>query len=295
MRVVSLVALALAVALAGSAAAQEATPESGVVAASHVPAHLLAGTCSEPAQGLAALHDAAYGLPVTEIPASPDDLQALYVGSTAANAGMVSVTHVDQPLDHLADGDHAIDVHSGLDGEEMATRIVCGEIGGFRAGGDVVFGLMEANGSRYSGTAWLHDNGDDSTTVTLFLVSGLASQAGAGAPAATPNAIARAEPLAPLPPVVEVTGVVVEDAAFAARQLTLHEGVPTVMHVVNADDGDYRFRIEDLVATTDLPANQLTVIEFTTPSLGTFDAQLLNASGDVIDAIPIRVVSVSAT
>jgi hypothetical protein len=36
-------------------------------------------------------------------------------------------------------------------------------------GSDLALGLGELNGSGYSGVAWLHDNGDGTTTVTVFL------------------------------------------------------------------------------------------------------------------------------
>ncbi len=57
----------------------------------------------------------------------------------------------------------------------MADCLVCGAVGGTLSSGgnDVFIGLAEANESGYAGTAWLHANANDTTTVTVFLVKGL--------------------------------------------------------------------------------------------------------------------------
>src|SRR5262249_37713045 len=48
----------------------------------------------------------------------------------------------------------------------------------------LVIGLGELNGSGYSGVAWLHDNGDGSTTVSVFLTE---KEGEGAAPAASPE------------------------------------------------------------------------------------------------------------
>jgi hypothetical protein len=77
--------------------------------------------------------------------------------------------------------------------------------------------------------------------------------------------------------------------------LTLIEGVPTVLHLVNADERDYLFRIDDLVAAREVPANALSVVEFTTPSAGERQAQLLDLETEaVLATIPVTVGVVEA-
>jgi hypothetical protein len=294
MRVFRVAAIVLVALIAGSAAgaAQEATPQTGFDPLAIFPAHIHAGTCADPGEIAFPLADGGFGLPAPVANGTPSAVSARYVGPDDANAAIVSVTTVDAPLDGLVSDGYVIDADTAGTGSETETRIVCGAIGGFLAGDDLVFGLQEANASRYHGAAWLHANGDDTTTVTLFLVSELGSAAGGqmGAATAVPETVAEAEPLAPLPSTVEVTGVVIVDGTFAADELNLVEDVPTVLHVVNGDDRDYRFRIDDLVATTPLPANQLTVIELTTPSAGTFTGQLLVADDDTeVDSLPVTV------
>jgi hypothetical protein len=93
-----------------------------------------------------------------------------------------------------------------------------------------------------------------------------------------------------VPAPIEVTGVVVADGAFALDELRLREGVPTILHVANADDRPYRLRIGALVTTTPLPADAVTTIEFTTPTDAAYEGQLLAAEGDrALDAVRVVV------
>ena len=291
MLILRLVSLALITLFTGGipVLAQEATPESGFDPAGRFPAHIHAGTCEEPGEIVWELAEGGFGLPMPFEIETPSTVSATYVGPDAANPAIVSVTTLDATIRELVADSHVIDAHTAAEDVEAATRIACGPIGGFLADDDLVFGLQEENGSRYGGTGWLHANGDDTTTVTLFLVSELGN--GADTTMDVPEAVAEAEPVAPLPPVFETTGLVVEGGVFAADQLTLVEDVPTVLHLVNTDDQTYHFRINDLVATTVLPANELTVIEFTTPSGGVFAGQLLTLDDAAeLDVLPVTVV-----
>jgi hypothetical protein len=300
------VALALVALSAASlsVASQEATPETGFDPVARFPAHVLAGTCAEPGEVVYTLAEGGFGLPLP-VDADPDSVAAAYVGPNEANPAIVSVTALDAALTAVVAGGHVIDAHRAGGGNEVESRLVCGAVGGFLSGDDLVFGLQEANDSGYRGTAWLHDNGDETTTVTLFLVSAFGAPGAAGVgeagpsdaaeAAAVPEAVAEAEPLTPLPPAVETTGLVVENGDFAAEGLTLIEGVPTVLHLVNADERDYLFRIDDLVAAREVPANALSVVEFTTPSAGERQAQLLDLETEaVLATIPVTVGVVEA-
>lgn len=294
MRIPQFAVFGLAALIAGSlpVAAQDATPAAGFDPVARFPAHILAGGCGEPEEVLFDLAEGGFGLPAPIASATPA-ATARYVGPDAASPAIVSVTTLDSPLTELAAGGHAIDAHTAGAGDDAETRIVCGPVGGFLSGNDLVFGLPEAGGSGYTGIAWLHDNGDDTTTVSLFLSSG-PPRGGEGAPAANdaagtlPEAVAAAEPLVPLPSALDVTGAVIENQHFATEEIRLLAGIPSVMHIANGDDRAYRFRVVDLITTTALPAGELTVIELTTPTTGIHEGQLLAAdSDDVLDVVPV--------
>ncbi|MCO5220854.1 MAG: cupredoxin family copper-binding protein [Thermomicrobiales bacterium] len=80
----------------------------------------------------------------------------------------VSVTTVSSPLSDLLSSPYAINVHKSAD--EIGTYIACGVIGGTMMGpSDLAIALGERNDSGASGIATLHDNGDGTTTVSVYL------------------------------------------------------------------------------------------------------------------------------
>jgi hypothetical protein len=89
------------------------------------------------------------------------------VGAASAIPVEVSVTTVQTDLNSLVSGQFAINVHESA--ANIGNYIACGDIGGMMMGSDLAMGLGELNGSGYSGVAWLHDNGDGTTTVYVFL------------------------------------------------------------------------------------------------------------------------------
>jgi hypothetical protein len=93
-------------------------------------------------------------------------------GSPAAIAAGQSTTVVEVALSEILAVEHAINVHLSYD--DPGTYVACGAIGGaVDADGNLFVGLMEQNDSGYSGIVWLHDNGDGTTSVTIFLSMGL--------------------------------------------------------------------------------------------------------------------------
>jgi uncharacterized cupredoxin-like copper-binding protein len=69
----------------------------------------------------------------------------------------------------LAAGQYAIDVRRSAD--DQGNRIACGEIGGTPiGGGDLAVALRDVSHSLESGIAYLHDNGNGTTTVTVMTV-----------------------------------------------------------------------------------------------------------------------------
>ena len=201
-RLVALVAMAalLAVSLGGNSRglAQDATPAAGPMMAMDAPhpAHVHSGTCDTLGAIVAPLADVQMVAPAGAM-ASPaaSPIAGGAGGATSAIPAAFSVTTLTDPPLALADllsADHAINVH--LSAEEIGVYIACGAIGGTPdEQGNLFIGLAELNGSGYSGTAWLHDNGDGTTTVTVFLAAGLSGTTGGGM--ATP-AVEEATPAA---------------------------------------------------------------------------------------------------
>jgi hypothetical protein len=89
------------------------------------------------------------------------------VGASSSVPFEASVTVVDVPLEQIANGQHAINVHRSA--EAIDTDIACGTIGGQIIGSLLVIGLRELNDSEKVGTAVL-DAMDDQTRVVLVLL-----------------------------------------------------------------------------------------------------------------------------
>ena len=119
------------------------------------PAHVHTGTC--PAPG-----DVVY--PLADVAAATGDA----VGSADAVPVDVSATTIEAPLADLVAEDYAIVVHESAD--NIGNYILCGDIGGMMMGeSDLAIGLGELNESGASGIATLHDNGDGTTLVNVFV------------------------------------------------------------------------------------------------------------------------------
>jgi hypothetical protein len=141
------------------------------------PAHIHDGSC-ETLGGIAfPLNDVAYsdmagggmamgGTPAADSTMSTPVAMGEMVGSTAAVPLEMSVTMVDVPLDQIADGRHAINVHKSA--EEIDVYIACGDIGGQMLGNMLVIGIGELNDSEEAGVAVLTEMGDQ-TQVAIFL------------------------------------------------------------------------------------------------------------------------------
>ena len=145
--------IACSLALLGSALAQ---------ADSSLPASIVAGTCAAPGAVTVPLAN-------TALPAAGDTTptaSGLAPGGAAVIPVQTSVTTVSMKLADLVDGAHAVMVAQS--GTQSAAAATCGNLGAQAGGGDVVVGLAAARGSRYSGIAWLHANGDQ-TQVTVFV------------------------------------------------------------------------------------------------------------------------------
>jgi plastocyanin len=131
-------------------------------AASH-PAHIHSGNCTELGDVVYPLSDVSESSLVNGTP-----IAGAVGGATDAVPVALSGTTVAAPLADLLASPFAINVHESA--ENIGNYIACGTIGGALIGtSDVAFGLSELNGSGYSGVATLHDNGDGTTAVSVYL------------------------------------------------------------------------------------------------------------------------------
>ncbi len=169
-----------AVALA-AAGIMSMTGLSGVTAQDAVPhpAHIHTGTCPTPGEVVAPLSDVGNQALNNGTPTAMD-----MVGQEDAILVLSSVTTVDLALSDILAGDHAVNVHKSPD--EMGVYVACGNIGGMMIGEtDLTFGISGLNDSNLNGVGSLHDNGDGTTTVYVYLT---AAADGDGTPVASPAA-----------------------------------------------------------------------------------------------------------
>lgn len=126
------------------------------------PAHIHSGTCAELGDVVFPLSNVSDDILVDGTPMAGEDM------GDDGNEVAWSVTTVGAPLADIVSGGHAINIHESA--ENIGNYIACGDIGGVMMGAsDLAIGLGELNGSGYSGVATLHDNGDGTTTVTVYL------------------------------------------------------------------------------------------------------------------------------
>lgn len=158
--IVTLIALAFAglISLGGT---------SGVIAqdAPTHPAHIHTGTCAALGDVVVPLSDVGANAMNNGTPMAMDQ-----VGSAEAIPVMSSVTTVDLALSDILAGEHAINIHESA--ENIGNYIACGDIGGTMIGStDILFGIRALNDSGLTGIGSLHDNGDGTTTVYVYLTA----------------------------------------------------------------------------------------------------------------------------
>lgn len=119
------------------------------------PSHVHDGSCPVPGDVIFPLADVA--IPDGEV-----------VGSGAAVPVDISVTTIESTLADLVAAPHAIVVHESA--ENIGNYILCGDIGGPMMGeSDLPIGLAQLNESGAAGVAWLTDNGDGTTDVSVLM------------------------------------------------------------------------------------------------------------------------------
>ena len=121
------------------------------------PSHIHAGACPAPGDVVAPLENTAA---VSGEATGPESAIPVEVGTST----------VEIPLADIVAGGHAIVVHH--DPEDMATYLVCGDIGGvIDESGSLAVGLGPVGESTRSGVGVLTDNGDGTTSVVVYLAN----------------------------------------------------------------------------------------------------------------------------
>lgn len=137
------------------------------------PAHIHSGTCG------AGLGDVVYPLSNVSVTAlvNGTPMAGATGGATDAIPVAISGTTVPTTLADLLASPYAINVHESA--ENIGNYIACGNIGGTMIGtSDLAIGLGELNESGYSGVATLHDNGDGTTAVSVYLTEAYSATGG---------------------------------------------------------------------------------------------------------------------
>lgn len=146
------------------------------------PAHIHSGTCGD------GLGDVVYPLSNVSETAlvNGTPIAGATGGATDAIPVAISGTTVPSTLADLLASPYAINIHESA--ENIGNYIACGNIGGTMIGtSDLAIGLGELNESGYSGVATLHDNGDGTTAVSVYLTEEYSEDMGTeGGEAATP-------------------------------------------------------------------------------------------------------------
>lgn len=155
---------------AGGASAQSAM-------APH-PAHIHSGSCPAPGDVLQPLADVSdqflHDATAMVSPAMGPTLSMIVEGS---------VTTVPMAYADLFAAPLSIVVHQSA--ADMGTYLVCGDIGGPEMGAtDIAIGLGPVGESPYSGIATIHDNGDSTVAVSVYITTHAMMEE----PAASPEA-----------------------------------------------------------------------------------------------------------
>lgn len=215
--------------LAGLLVQFGSSPASAQAMTSH-PAHIHTGLCPTPGNVVFPLTDVSSAMAMNGTPMAGSAM----MGAGSAIAVESSETTVKAALKDLADGNHSIVIHESM--ANIGNYLVCGDIGGMMMGpSDLAIGLGTLNNSGYTGVATLHDNGDGTTLVTLYLQSSATSRGPAATPAsagttAASNAVS-----------VDIKGYAFDPASLdvAVGTTVTWKNDDTVPHTVTGDGGTF--------------------------------------------------------
>jgi plastocyanin len=246
------------------------------------PAHIHSGTCGD------GLGDVVYPLSNVSEAAlvNGTPVAGATGGATDAIPVAISGTTVPSTLADLLASPYAINIHESA--ENIGNYIACGNIGGTMIGtSDLAIGLGELNESGYSGVATLHDNGDGTTAVSVYLTEAYSEDMGTGGEDATPAmemdmGTPPADESAQTSAGAQDVAVSIVNFAYDPSPLTVHVGDTVTWtnndgtaHTVTSSDGS--------IQSGTLQSGQSFSYTFTTA--GTFDYHCefhANMTGQVI-------------
>jgi hypothetical protein len=155
----------VALAVAGSALIACAASAATATPPPPHPADVVSGSCPDVGDIVVPLDDVSIMFSVDGTPTATQP-----VGAATAIPVEAGVTTVRTPYADLLATAHSIVVYQSA--YETQVVLVCGDIGGAGMGpADLAIGLASVNGPGYTGVATLHDNGDGSTRVSVYIVS----------------------------------------------------------------------------------------------------------------------------
>lgn len=240
--------------------AQDATPSPGDAA--H-PAHIHSGTCAELGDVVFPLSDiagAGHMMDSDMMAATPGGMGTMDHDGTPMPGDMgdmmqeMSVTQVEASLDDILAAEHAINVHESA--ENIGNYIACGDLTGEPDDSELSIELQELNDSGYSGEAELVDNGDGTTTVTVMLWKGAASETASPETGGTSNEAGTYE-------------VVIANFAYSPAELTIKVGESVTFTNQDSAPHTATARERDVLQTGRLDQGESITITFDTP--GTYE------------------------
>lgn len=169
-------------------------------------------------------------------------------GETLGNGDAVvaeaAFTSIPLTLDALLAEDHALKVH--LSKEKIETYLACGDIGGtLDANGALIVGMKELDGSGYAGIAYLEEQPNGTTSVSVMIAKVIPGAEGAAADAAAaqpaeeaPAAGASAE---------EAEGPAIVDVALSEFTIEMPASIPAGpvrFAISNVGNAPHNFVIE---------------------------------------------------
>ena len=220
MRTIHVWAIAAAVAsvLASTASglAQEASPAR--------PSHIHVGDCDELGEVIQ---------PLTALTVPGGDV----LGNSDAVVAEAAFTSIPQTIAELTAEDHALKVH--LSKEQIQTYLACGDIGGtLDANGAMIVGMKELDESGYAGIAYLEEQPNGTTSVSVMIARVIPRDTPIEESAATPAA-ASANAAAGEPTIVDVTV-----SEFAIDMPTEIAAGPVRFAISNTGNAPHSFVIE---------------------------------------------------
>lgn len=211
------------------------------------PAHIHNSTC-------ATLGSIAWNLNDVSAPNAPVTMMGTPVagtrtiGNASMPAGMEgkvvaqSTTVVQVHLSDLEKAPFAINVHQSVD--QIQNYIACADITGTISKNSLTVQLKELNGSGFSGTAILTDDGTGMTTVTIQLMSNGGTPA-AGASPMTGSPMAGGSPAASSGQSSNAVTVTMKDIAFEPTEFTIPANTDVTVTILNQGVSMHSFVVND--------------------------------------------------